>query len=178
MKLVYDVTHDVARIDLVDVIATKLTRLATFGLVFGYDREEHLVCIEVSHAKRRLPAEVLDLAETTAKLEHACPCCTCGRTKLDWSDREHWVRLDAPEEVAEAVMACALDGIGDRPRDGVPWGLPEDLAAALVPVVAEHLSAVDPDWRQHSVCFGPGDDPRRAAFKAALVDAIEKARPK
>src|SRR5277367_4190913 len=103
------------------------------------------------------------------KREHPdCPCCTCGQIELQWSDRVAYVFLDDHEGVARVVMNCALDHGYDRPKLGVPYGLPNRLTARLAPIVDKHLSAIMPDWDVHdrSVVL---DEKQREAFKHELV---------
>ena len=69
---------------------------------------------------------------------------------LSWSDRKVDVAAHDIPAIADVVMTCALDHSYDR-GDGVPYGLPREVREALAPVVAQHLSAKSPDWREHSV---------------------------
>ena len=84
------------------------------------------------------------------KPEHDCPCCTCGQVQLSWADRSPCVFLDDLEQVAEAVVCCALDHHYDRTDTGVPYGLPDAWTEALAKVVARHLDAGDPAWRDRT----------------------------
>lgn len=111
------------------------------------------------------------------KMSH-CETCTCGLTYIYWSDRESHVDLTSPGKVAEAVMSCALDHSYDRTGTGIPYGFPDGLADALTPIVAKHLSAVEPDWEHKSVYMDDHNwsekgTPQRDAFKKELIEAVE-----
>ena len=100
---------------------------------------------------------------------HDCPCCTCGMIELTWSDRSCFVVEDDPQQIAEAIYYCAADHCYDR-HDGVPYGLPNTIRDAVRPVVARHLSAIRPDWLDHSV--SPTED-QKVALIADLVAVIK-----
>lgn len=103
-----------------------------------------------------------------------CPTCTCGLTHVEWSDREGWVNLSDPESVVSAVMSCALDHSYDRTGDGIPHGFPDKLREKLAPIVAKHLSAVEPDWKNKTVYMDLDDDEDtcRNALKKELLETI------
>lgn len=100
-----------------------------------------------------------------------CETCTCGLTHVEWSDRQGWVDLNKPESVAGVVINCALDHSYDRTGDGVPYGIPDDLRERLAPIVAKHLSAVEPNWKDKTV-YMDQDDGRRKRFLQDLVNAL------
>jgi len=85
------------------------------------------------------------------RLHPDCPCCTCGQIQLTWSDRECWVFPEDLGSVAEAIVNCALDHSYDRPRGGAPDGITRTQRAAVEPVIARDLSAVEPDWEHKTV---------------------------
>ena len=66
---------------------------------------------------------------------------------INWSDRE-CVIDDDPEQIAAAVVACAVDHSYDRGQTGVPWGLSDEERELCKPIVAKHLGAIDPEWRR------------------------------
>ena len=103
---------------------------------------------------------------------HDCPCCTCDQWKLEWSDREARVYIDDLEDVAGSVVSCALDHSYDRPRGGLPWGLPEEWRPLLAPVVEKHLTAMRPDWEEHTVYM---EHAQRVAFLADVLDVLKAA---
>lgn len=108
--------------------------------------------------------------------KHDCPTCTCGLTHVEWSGREGWVDLADPKSVVATVLHCALDHSYYRTGTGVPYGIPEKLAGALAPIVAKHLSAVEPDWENKTVYMDLDDDndTQRNAFRAELIAAVTK----
>jgi hypothetical protein len=62
------------------------------------------------------------------------------------------VDLSDPTAVAQVVVSCSLDHSYNRDGcGGVPWGLTERLREALKPVVARHLSLVEPEWEKKTV---------------------------
>lgn len=87
--------------------------------------------------------------------EHDCPCCTCGKIELSWSDRITHAFPDDYHSLACAVMCCALDRSYDRAGDGVPYGFTGAQRAACAPIVDKYLSAVNPKWREHTVDISP-----------------------
>jgi hypothetical protein len=105
------------------------------------------------------------------KSEHDCPHCVCGLTAMEWSDRERWVDANDPDEVANTIVMCALDHSYDR-FDGVPygWWCSDEKKIELRIVVAKHLSAVDPEWRDTSIIM---NDVQRAALKADLIKVLK-----
>lgn len=82
-----------------------------------------------------------------------CPGCRCGKLVLAWSDREHVVTAEDTREVAEAVVACALDHVYDRTKTGVPNGLPQSIVDLLAPIVARRLEAMRPEWTEQREDF-------------------------
>lgn len=84
------------------------------------------------------------------RMKH-CDSCTCGLTEVRWSDREGYVDLNDPEWIADIVVNCALDRSYDRTATGVPNGFPDDLEQRLAPIVAKHLGAINPNWKNESV---------------------------
>lgn len=105
---------------------------------------------------------------STRKAKHDCPYCICGQVELTWSDRSFTVFPDDMDEVAETIIACALDHYYDR-YNGVPDGLGKEVEAAVSPVVAKHLAAVNPDWRTVSIDMTEVD---LAAFKTELIATL------
>jgi len=99
---------------------------------------------------------------------HDCPSCTCGMTEITWSDRQSYVSLSDVGEVIDAIIHCALDHSYDR-GNGVPYGLPEPVRDAALPIVAKHLAAVRPDWLQNTVNLGATE---RDALYRDLSDAV------
>lgn len=103
--------------------------------------------------------------------ERHCNTCTCGMTHVEWSDRQGWVDLSSAESLAGIVMNCSLDHSYDRTSDGIPWGVPDELRAKLAPVVAKHLSAVEPDWHNKTV-YMDYEDGSRERFRQDLITAL------
>jgi hypothetical protein len=101
-----------------------------------------------------------------ARTSH-CETCTCGLTHVEWSDRGSWVDLTNPQDIANVICACALDHSYDR-DDGIPCGFPSEVADALAPVIAKHLSAIEPDWENKTVSM---EDVQRRAFMQELTEA-------
>lgn len=85
---------------------------------------------------------------------------------LEWSDRGGEYH---PDEFADAVRSCSLDHYYDRTSDGIPDGMPERFVEVFRPIVAEHLSRVDPDWQHHTIDM---TDEQRTSFENALNDAL------
>lgn len=88
---------------------------------------------------------------------------------LEWSDRA----INVPDNVfgvADGIVSCALDHGSDR-GNGVPCGMSSAERDACLPVVAKHLSAVNPQWLTHSVDL---DESQRLALFADLVAALIK----
>jgi len=109
-------------------------------------------------------------AESTKRIPH-CETCTCGLTEIEWSDRRGFVDLRDASDIAERVLNCALDHSYDRTRDGIPDGYPRDLRLLLAPIVAKHLSFVDPDWQDKTVHIFDDEHPgAREAFLRELTD--------
>lgn len=79
------------------------------------------------------------------------------------------VDLKDSSDVANVVASCALDHSYDRPEDGIPHGIPREIHAALVPVVAEHLGAIQPLWGIKTVYM---TDEQSESFKQALERVI------
>jgi hypothetical protein len=84
--------------------------------------------------------------------------------------------LNNSESVAEAIINCSLDHSYDRTGDGIPYGIPDSIRSALAPVVAKHLSAVEPKWEDKTVYMDLEEDSerRREAFKRELIEACER----
>ena len=95
-----------------------------------------------------------------------CTSCTCGLTAVEWSDRSGYVNLADPNDIADVVVNCALDHSYDRPGTGIPYGYPATLETLLIPVVAKHLSAINPAWKDETVYM---DKAAQAAFLADLT---------
>lgn len=102
-----------------------------------------------------------------------CDTCTCGLTKVEWSDREGWVDLADPENVAEVILNCALDHYYDRTHDGIPYGIPDKTREALALVVAIHLSEVEPNWQNVTV-YSYDKEEWRERFKKALIASYQE----
>lgn len=99
-----------------------------------------------------------------------CETCTCGLTRVEWSDRSGWVDLSDPESIADIVEFCVFDHYYDRTEDGIPYGM-ETVRPLLAPVVEEYLSQVEPDWKNKTV--SSYDRPQwKAEFRAALMAAV------
>lgn len=98
-----------------------------------------------------------------------CPCCLCGIIELTWSDRIANVDPEDHTDVAERVIACALDHSYDRTDTGVPYGIHDTIRDALAPVVAKHLSAIREDWKDHSVSM---NEEQRKAFRTDLLAVL------
>lgn len=91
---------------------------------------------------------------------------------LTWSDRECTVDYEDIPQLADEVASCALDHSYDR-GDGIPWGMTEEDAAAVRPVVCRYLSAIRPDWLDHTVYMS---EEQRDAFVADLIAALLTSR--
>jgi len=98
-----------------------------------------------------------------------CKTCTCGLTLVQWSDRDDYIDLGDPGQVADVVIACSLDNSYDRTRDGIPYGLPIKLTKDLSPIIDKHLSAIIPDWADVTVYM---TEEERLAFRNELVTEI------
>jgi hypothetical protein len=70
------------------------------------------------------------------------------KTWLTWSDRGVFA---SPEEFAKITTYCALDHYYDRPDSGVPEGIPALYHRTFSRIVQNHLSRVEPDWRNKTV---------------------------
>lgn len=102
------------------------------------------------------------IAELEAELRHERE-----KIHLEWSDRSGEYH---PRNFWEAVLACSLDHSYDRTSDGVPYGMPDEYRAVFAPIVAKHLSAVNPDWADNTVYM---TDEQHDAFAAELKAANE-----
>ena len=67
------------------------------------------------------------------------------------------------------MAACAFDHSYDRGQTGVPWGLSDEERELCKPIVAEHLGAIDPGWRERTVY---PTDKQRAALVRDLAAAL------
>lgn len=85
------------------------------------------------------------------KSMHECPCCTCGQIELSWSDRAAHVYPNGADGIVNAIVSCALDHSYDRTKNGVPYGLPREIEDEAAIIVEKHLSAVNPNWKAHTV---------------------------
>ena len=104
------------------------------------------------------------------RVKHECPSCTCGLTEISWSDREGYIDLSDPQDIADTFLNIALDHSYDR-NDGIPYGdLPDSLIELIRPVLDAHLGAIEPDWRNKTVYMY--DKPEsKAEFRSALLKA-------
>lgn len=114
-----------------------------------------------------LKRETFPLEEIELVKEHECGYCACGQVEYSWSDRDGHCFANA-RELTKVICNWALDHYYDRGED-LPYGLPENVRVAGLRVVDRHLSAIQPDWRNHSVNM---DDAQRRAFKAELRTTI------
>lgn len=88
---------------------------------------------------------------------------------MEWSDRQGSYH---PTEFWKAVVACSLDHSYDRVNDGIPYGMPEEFHKVFAPIVVEHLSAANPNWRDETVYL---EEDAREKFESALKAANERA---
>ena len=58
--------------------------------------------------------------------------------------------------------------------DGVPYGLPDPLRESLKPIVARHLAAQRPDWRETTVDL---TEPQRTALHQELLARLRSGWP-
>lgn len=108
------------------------------------------------------------------KSQHDCPCCVCGQTDLSWSDREAFVFPSDLETIANTVVNCALDHSYDRTGSGIPYGMDRihrNLEDALYPIVDKHLSAINPQWKEHTIDM---NHEQRQNFLAELLSKIKE----
>lgn len=91
---------------------------------------------------------------------------------INWSDRE-CVIDDDPEQIAAAVVACAVDHSYDRGQTGVPWGLSDEERELCKPIVAKHLGAIDPEWRERTVYL---TEVQKLAFRREVAAALTAGR--
>jgi len=104
--------------------------------------------------------------------KHNCPDCRCNRLQLEWSDRVISPDADSPQEIASAIIACALDHSYDRTDDGIPYGLPEEWYAPISYVVGQHLSLADAVWRERKRTIRISEEEERK-FTDDLVTTIQ-----
>jgi hypothetical protein len=94
---------------------------------------------------------------------------------LSWSDRETEVFTDDDKGIVEVILHCALDHSYDRPDDGVPYGFPNEIHDSVAPVVEEHLSAQDKDWKNKTIEL---DEHAIYAFRRHLECAVRRGQNK
>ncbi len=112
----------------------------------------------------RMARAIPDFATKLAREEHLI--------EVGWHDRLHRIDPASAAQIANVVIACALDNYYDRTHTGIPYGLSAGVRVALAPIVERHLAAVNPRWREETVNM---PDEQRAAFRLALVAEAQRA---
>jgi len=103
---------------------------------------------------------------------HDPTCCTCTKVLLTWSDRGIWVDPGNLDEVADAVVCCALDHAYDRGH-GVPYGFGSSARKALEAIVAKRLGLLDKGWLTATVEL---TEEERAALRADILLVLDEYR--
>lgn len=103
---------------------------------------------------------------------HDCPNCTCGMIELTWSDRVAVVFPDDAEGIADAIVSCTFDHSYDRTDTGVPDGLPDEISVVCAEIVARHLDAFYPAWKDNTIPWSEDNNEAVRRLRQELVTIL------